>query len=280
LVQQWAPGAPAVDLDPKRVARRARRGRLTSTEKDAYIGSYHAEVAWIDENFGALIDGLRRAGRLDNAYVAILGDHGEMLFDDPSAPVGHGADIDLAVTHVPYAITGFGVRRATPRVIDTPVPVSSLGPTLLTLTAGPAAAESLGDGLDLSPMLRGETVSMPTFFLEATKPVASGGAGRWNNLGCEKGALGRGFLYIEPRSPQRRPAQLYRVDAQQSRSNDVAASAALRGALHEWSDRAPSFRAETMGEDQREALQALGYIEPDAAEVSGTPTAPQQDTLP
>lgn len=43
------------------------------------VARYHANCSWLDSLLGGVLDALEKAGRLDNALIVFLSDHGEML---------------------------------------------------------------------------------------------------------------------------------------------------------------------------------------------------------
>ncbi len=181
---------------PGRAAERAaelfRKGQLDEVEQEAFRALYQAEVAYADDQLGQLLAGLEDRGI--QPTVVLTADHGEMFFEDPRNPVGHGSEIDLAVTHVPLIVHGAGIE---PGVVDTPVRLSDVGSTLLGLAGLPTR---LGAGQDLGPALRGQPVEERPVFLEATKPKVLEQAPDWNNLHMERGVASEGhLLLVEPR---------------------------------------------------------------------------------
>lgn len=98
---------------------------------------YDAEVAWVDEWFGRLLDELERAGLLDRAVVAVVSDHGEEFQEHGS--VLH-EKLYATVTRVPLLIRAPGGAKGT--VVSSVVETIDLMPTLLDL-AGIEPPESL-----------------------------------------------------------------------------------------------------------------------------------------
>jgi arylsulfatase A-like enzyme len=90
---------------------------------------YDASVWAADAAVGALLDELRRRGRLDRTVVAVTSDHGEEMLEH--GRVGHGYTLYEEVTRVPLIVSvpwrseRLDVRQVV-RLID-------LGPTLLEL---------------------------------------------------------------------------------------------------------------------------------------------------
>lgn len=111
---------------------------------------YRALLHQIDREVGRLLDDLDRRGLADRTVVVLFSDHGESLGDDPRLPDRHGLVVYHALTHIPLAIRGPGV---VPRVVDEPVSLIDLAPTLLALFGASGMAPL--DGVDLSPTLLG-----------------------------------------------------------------------------------------------------------------------------
>ena len=123
--------------------------RLTPAQIRRTRQCYYGYVAATDHAFGALLDGLRGLGALENTIVAFVSDHGAHLGD-------HGfyqkQSFYEESARVPFFFCGPGVAEG--RVVETPVNVGSILPTLLALAGLPAP-----DGAhypSLAPAARGE----------------------------------------------------------------------------------------------------------------------------
>ncbi len=108
--------------------------------------AYDAGLAAADAAFGRLLTALEATGRLANAVVVVVGDHGEAL-------PGHKDRLDRAVLRVPMLIRAAGLQAVA--VADTVSQVDVL-PTVLGLAGLPLP--KLRDGQDLGPALRGEAL--------------------------------------------------------------------------------------------------------------------------
>lgn len=240
---------------------RVRLAQDSPGEREHWRGLYHGEVAWIDQQLGRLLAGLREAGVLQGGWIVVAGDHGEMFYEDRQRPMGHGPDIDLWVSRVPLILHPIGPpaqgRPPAARVSDTPVGLQDLGPTLLALAG---LEPTLGTGRDLSPLLRGEPIPPAPIFLEATKPSSTQPGRGWNNLVAERGVAWDGHLLV--RAPLGSPRDgLYVLDPAQPPIEDPDRAALLRELLLEWDEQAPPFREERLLPGVEEALRALGYLE-------------------
>ncbi len=75
-----APPAACADALDHRAILAQEPGYAYTAEEEAQLRAlYRAEVEYTDTQFGALFDGLRAAGALDNALVLVTADHGESL---------------------------------------------------------------------------------------------------------------------------------------------------------------------------------------------------------
>ncbi len=111
---------------------------LGSSDSDRY----DREVAYVDAQIGRLLE------QDPNTIVVITADHGEELGEHGIR--FHARSLYNQVIRVPLIVRGAGIG---PRVIDTPVSLIDIMPTLLEL-AGAAVPAGL-DGRSLVPALRG-----------------------------------------------------------------------------------------------------------------------------
>jgi len=125
------------------------------------IKQYDEYIADVDDGFGKLLDQLTRAGVLDNNYLVVTSDHGQ-LFE--RGEVGHGTPLLYdSVIHVPLMISapGADVRHD----IYSPTSAVDLLPTLLHI-----ADQPIPPGLDgqLLPGFGGqEDVARNIFSMDA-----------------------------------------------------------------------------------------------------------------
>lgn len=116
-------------------------GRLGKRDK------YRAMLGLVDEQIGVLIDELVARKLWDDTLVVFVSDHGEGLGEEPRLPDNHGRVLYNPLIHVPLAIR---VPGQAGRVVDDPVSVIDVTPTLLTLAG---ATFSDLDGRSLLPLL-------------------------------------------------------------------------------------------------------------------------------
>ncbi len=103
---------------------------------------YRAEVAFMDQELGRLFAELERRGLWDDAVIAVVADHGELLGE--GGYLTHGTRLDPELVEVPLLVKRPGQRRG--RRVPGVVSVTDLFPTLLE-AAGAAAPP--GDGVRL-----------------------------------------------------------------------------------------------------------------------------------
>jgi arylsulfatase A-like enzyme len=112
---------------------------------------YDAQIAFMDDQVGRVLDFLRQADLLDRTLVVVIADHGEGLGDHREA--GHGIFVYDSVIRVPLIIrTPFTGLRA--RIVDAVTRSVDVMPTLLDLLDLPAPDAI--DGRSLVPLMTGQ----------------------------------------------------------------------------------------------------------------------------
>jgi len=113
---------------------------------------YLGEIAYTDAQVGALIEMMENKGLLDDTTVLVVGDHGESFGNHKEHQ--HGLFVYNATMHVPFILRPAG--GAAPRVVEEPVGLIDVAPTLLAVAGIEADAEtSKFEGIDLSGALQG-----------------------------------------------------------------------------------------------------------------------------
>ena len=103
---------------------------------------YADEVSYADASVGAFLAALKKAGAWDRTIVVVHSDHGEAFGEH--GLVQHGSGLHEEQVRVPLLIRIPGVE---PRVINSPVGLVDLAPTLLSLTGLPPGPELHGTDL-------------------------------------------------------------------------------------------------------------------------------------
>ncbi len=123
---------------------------------------YDGAVASVDDALASLLQELEISGVGDNTIVVVLADHGENLWEDPRAGMGHGDHlIGDKADHVPLLI--FDPRHAAQQHdVDAIVRDIDLAPTLAALCGIPSPPT---DGVDLAPLITGarRDLQLPAF---------------------------------------------------------------------------------------------------------------------
>ena len=120
---------------------------------------YDGEIAYTDDQIGALFTTLRQRGLLGSALVIVSADHGEALLDHGRWLHGHSLYEELL--RVPLLVRAPGVA---PRRVSEAVSLADLAPTVLELMglAPPASFQ----GRSLVPLLRGSVLPPAPIFAE------------------------------------------------------------------------------------------------------------------
>lgn len=138
-----------------------------------YVAQYDANVKEADRAIGEILQIAEDKGLLDDALVIIASDHGEAMGEHDSyfrhgpLPYNTGSHVPL-IFHYPGVIEGG-------RVVETPVEMIDLYPTLTELIAGEAPDEI--EGTSLVPLLRDPNSKVDSgehsyAFSEAGQPLA------------------------------------------------------------------------------------------------------------
>ncbi|MBW2267115.1 MAG: sulfatase [Deltaproteobacteria bacterium] len=115
--------------------------------------SYDAGVAQMDAALAALLETLAVSGVLNEAWLVLLADHGELLGEDDLYL--HGRSLAEPLVRVPLLFRPPGGGRGAR--VDTPVSLVGVAPTLLELAGRPAPAAFRGRSF--AAALRGEALA-------------------------------------------------------------------------------------------------------------------------
>jgi arylsulfatase A-like enzyme len=99
--------------------------------------SYDSEIYYADHNIGKLLTALDAMHIKDSTMVVLVADHGESLGQHDY--VGHGRHLFEGIIHIPLIIRYPGHVKAG-QVIDTPVSIIDVTPTVVDLTVKNVAA--------------------------------------------------------------------------------------------------------------------------------------------
>jgi len=115
-----------------------------------HLQAYLAAVTYIDEQIGKVLDAIERSPNRANTIVVLASDNG---FDLGEKDKWSKYAIWEQTCRVVFSFAGPGVAR---RRLPAPVGLIDLYPTLLNLCGLPMPATHELDGVDLTPLLRGE----------------------------------------------------------------------------------------------------------------------------
>ena len=213
-------------------------------EKSRYAG----EVAFVDGEIGRLLAALPE--RPVPPVVAAVGDHGEALGEHGERT--HGIFLYGSILEVPLLLSGPGVRSG--RVVDEPVAIRRLAPTLLELAGLPA--NELGFGEPLPGLASRSSRKTSPVFSESRMPASAYGWSALESLTTE-----RWRLIAAPRP------ELYDLTKDPGELNDLADEETgileelmetLSRLLEEWGvTEAPAIEVDA---ETAAALRSLGYL--------------------
>jgi arylsulfatase A-like enzyme len=123
----------STSLRPGSALRRSRLTddpRLTPAEAQGELDAYDGAIAYVDEQLGRLLEGLRQRGMAESTILVVTSDHGESFGE--RGYFLHRNDLYRESIHVPLILWGPG--RVPQRVrIPTPVTVAAIPATVLDL---------------------------------------------------------------------------------------------------------------------------------------------------
>ncbi len=145
---------------------------------------YFANISYIDEKVGELIDTLTRTRMLDNTFILFCSDHGDMLGE---RGLWFKMNFFEGSARVPLMVAGPGIN---PVLHEAPVSNLDVTPTLCDL-AGISMAEIAPwtDGESLKPVIDGGTRTSPVLMEYAAEashaPLVCIRGGQWKYIHCE-----------------------------------------------------------------------------------------------
>lgn len=157
-----------------------RSGNVVPAFKKLGSELYDGEVAYLDDRIGAFLDALRERGLYDEALIAFVADHGEMMWEAGEF-FGHGgAYLRQELVQVPLIIKP--PRRSVydlGTTVGTVVRSHDLMPTLLDLAG--LRIDSTLDAQSLELLMRGESEAEPRIAISENlkQSMLSIRLGRW-----------------------------------------------------------------------------------------------------
>jgi choline-sulfatase len=197
-----------------------------------------------------------------STLVVVTGDHGEAFGEH--GEVAHSVFVYDTTLRVPLIISGPGVPKIR---VDTPVSHVDLVPTLIRMLELPSID---ADGIDLTPVVRGDRGPARELYAESFAPLLDFG---WSPL---RTVRAEGWKFIEAPKPE-----LYAIaqDAEENRNlaaTDATSVEKLRARLKRYGSAAltpASLLPKALDAESRARLQALGYASgnPSSSETRADP---------
>ena len=147
-----------IKLQPVREATAA--GAFPEKDRQYLTALYDGQIRYVDGAIKKIMSTLKEKNLLEKTIVIITSDHGEELWDHKNFEHGHTLYNELL--HVPLFITG---GKFKPSVIETPVSIIDIFPTILDLAHIPYKKFKI-DGRSLLKLRRRPLFAMGTFFKE------------------------------------------------------------------------------------------------------------------
>ena len=226
------------------------------------VARYDGEIAFADEQVGAVLAALDRLGLAENTLVAITADHGEGLMQH--GQMEHGVQLYEEQVRVPLLLRWPGHLEAG-RVIESPVSLIDLAPTLLELLGAPVS-DGVMQGQSLAPVVLGRAQVDPTrpifFYRREFEPgVVEGQRVAGEKYGIR---LGDWKLVIGPAEGTR---ELFDVlhdprERDERSAAEPARAAELEQRLRRWlaEYQRDGAAPDASSDEEVERLRALGYV--------------------
>jgi arylsulfatase A-like enzyme len=243
------------------VAINAGRMQVGAEDLAHLVDLYDENLLSADSLLGALVDGLRAKGMLDSTIVVVFSDHGEAFLEH--GKVLHGHQVFREELRVPLLVRFPTAMAIPPHRREEAVQLSDLMPTLLAALGIPGSART--QGRNLMPLFAGHDA-----------PVARAAL---VSHGIEATSLQEGDLkYIRLRPRYGVGGWLFDLANDPGELHDLAPdraadAARMRAGLAEMltSQRAgaPPSSVEAPGDEFREHLRLLGYLDEGAEAGAG-----------
>ena len=226
------------------------------TVQDRSWPAYAQSVQDSDPLFAAFMAQLQASGHDQDTIVVLVSDHGESFWDH--GLWSHGTGLAQSQVQTPMVI--WAPKHIAPQVIDTPVSLIDVAPTLLDLAGLEALAQA--DGHSLKGLMEGGEAPQRTgigsallrFTWTPGAPeqfawVSTEGSKAWDN-----GTRVLGFALDQDPCESRSPSQASASKALESwKTEQVQAARAFELAYGQGSG--------TVDQGELEQLRALGYVE-------------------
>jgi arylsulfatase A-like enzyme len=241
---------------PQQFVKRLRTPDLPQDGISGMVARYDAEIAFVDHQLGVLVRNLDKLGLGENTIVAVVADHGEGLLDH--GELNHGTQLYEEQMRVPFLLR-WPLGLPAGRVVDGPVSLVDLAPTLLDLAGVATASSAPMQGRSLVPRIQGQEApngEAPVFLFRPDNTEIPG----------EQYAVrvGDWKLIVGPGEDAR---ELFDLSRDPEERNDLSAKEPARvEALHlqiqGWLEahRRGDGVPDSVSQEDLERLRALGYV--------------------
>ncbi len=220
---------------------------------------YDAEIAFIDREFGRLLDELGRTGVRARTLIVVVADHGEGLREHDEST--HGLFLYDSTLRIPFLISGDGLFDGAHRVSDLPVSLVDVRPTIEDLLGLPA--DSGMDGVSLAR----DAARDRALYVETKMPFHSARCSPLYGMRRlhDKYVEGPEPEYYDLRSDPAEARNLIR-----ERPAEVGALAAALAELRaKWPDEGGADTPREMSAEEGERLRSLGYVHSEGEAPAG-----------
>lgn len=225
----------------------------------SYRAAYHAEIRFMDEQVGRLLEGIDRRGLLDDSVVIFTADHGESL-GESDRWFAHGEHLAASETAVPLFLKIPGGEVGELKRLGSPLDVF------------PTALAALGieppDQLSGEDLLDGSAPGAPRTLWLSNLTVGSA---------RRQALLADGIRYVVTRRGGGEVEEFTRLGGEREQGREISSErrASLRNTFRELRARLGAPRPQMhqdLTRDEYQNLRALGYlVEPSCDALPATP---------
>ncbi len=160
----WENSSGRLDVKSQEQFRQVRTGKMKLTKEE--IGHlrdlYDAEVRFVDEQLGRLVNAMKKMGLLDTSYIVVTADHGEEHFEHGGFEHGHRYEDETV--RVPLIIRAPGGRWNANKRVPWSAGLIDLFPTILEWFGKPIPDHA--QGKSLNPLITGKENAHREYFME------------------------------------------------------------------------------------------------------------------
>lgn len=225
------------------------------------IDLHDGEIAWMDTQIGRLVQAVDAMKGEREVLIVLAADHGESLTEHDYL-FDHGEYLYQPSLHIPLIVRPPPHWDVSPSVSEAHAQNLDVAPTLL---AAAGLAPSALDGVDLAPILRGESQETREVALsESCRPwgIEQRSGDAYRNLGKAQSALDWPWKLIV--TPYKHQVELYNLESDPEELRDVASANPevvdrLAKEIEAW--RGGALSIDRPDPENMKKLEALGYVE-------------------